>query len=173
MPTSAPGSSRRRCRHRRPGAPVAGSTAGFTLIELLIVIAIVALTTTMVALSLRDGQVQALEREADRLALLLETARADSRASGLPVWWRPADASADEPAGFRFIGLPAGSELPAQWLDAEVRAEVEGAEGGPLLALGPEALIGAQRVWLRLGERRIAVATDGLAPFEPQPGDAP
>lgn len=165
MPTSAPGSRRGgRLRRRRSGAPCA---RGFTLIELLIVIAIVALTTTLVALALRDGRVQTLEREADRLALLLETARAESRATGLPVWWRPADAAAAEPAGFRFVGLPADSGLPAQWLDAEVRAEVEGA---PLVVLGPEALIGAQRVWLSLGERRIAVATDGLAPFEPEGG---
>ncbi len=172
MPTSAPG-SRPACRgtHARPvdaGARRRG--AGFTLIELLIVIAIVALTTTLVALALRDGRVQTLEREADRLALLLETARAESRASGLPVWWRPADAAAAEAPGFRFVGLPTGSELPAQWLDAEVQAEIEGA---PVIALGPEALIAAQRVWLRLGDRRIAVATDGLAPFEPRPGESP
>ena len=46
-------------------------------------------------------------------------------------------------------------------------------DGDTRLTLGPEAIIGAQRVWLRLDERRIAVATDGLGPFEPQPGDAP
>ncbi len=158
MPTSVPGSRRRPGRQRR---------GGFTLIELLVVIAIVALTTSMVALSLRDGRVQRLEREADRLAMLLETARAESRASGLPVWWRPTgEPGSVEPRGFRFVGLPAALKLPTGWLDDEVQAEVD---GGRPLPLGPEALIGAQRVWLSLGDKRIAVATDGLAPFEVQP----
>lgn len=158
MPTSAPGSSRGGARQRR---------GGFTLVELLVVIAIVAMTTTMVVLALRDGRMQRLEREGDRLAMLLETARAESRVSGVPVWWRPADdPAAAGPPGFRFVGLPAGLKLPTEWLDDEIRAEVD---GGAPLPLGPEALIGAQRVWLRLDDRRIAVATDGLAPFEVQP----
>lgn len=152
MPTLAHGSS---------GA----AQRGFTLVELLVVVAIVALTTTLVALALRDSRAQALEREADRLVLLLETARAQSRASGLAVWWRPV--AATEAGGFRFVGLRAAQALPEHWLDAEVAAEIDGAA---LLELGPEALIGAQRVWLRLGERRIAVATDGLMPFAAQAG---
>lgn len=166
MPTSAPGSSRR--SRRRPARP--SRRAGFTLIELLIVIAIVAMTTTMIALSLRDGGSVALEREADRLATLLETARAESRASGLPVWWRlAAEPGVAATEAFVFVGLPASAKLPTRWLEPEVRAEIE---GGSALSLGPEALIEPRRVWLSLGERRIAVATDGLSPFEPQPVEA-
>ena len=112
----------------------------------------------------------ALGLEQNRLAMLLGTARAESRATGLPVWWRPADPTLAEEGGFSFVGLPAASRLPAGWLDADVQAEID---GDTRLTLGPEAIIGAQRVWLRLDERRIAVATDGLGPFEPQPGDAP
>ncbi len=152
MPTSALGSRDR----------------GFTLIELLIVVAILALTTTLVSLALRDSREQQLEREGQRLALLLETARAESRASGLPVWWVPA--APPEAAGFRFVGLGPKQVLPSQWLDPEVRAEVEGAAR---LQLGPEALIGAQRVRLRLGDRQLAVETDGLAPFDLRSGDTP
>ena len=62
---------------------------GFTLIELLIVIAIVALSVGLVALSLRDGQAAQLDEEAVRLAALFEMARAESRASGAPVRWAP------------------------------------------------------------------------------------
>jgi len=162
MPTSAPGNSGGRLRARRPD--------GFTLIELLIVIAIIALTTTMVALALRDSRLQTLEREADRLALLLDTARAESRASGLPVWWRPATDAGESGGGFRFVGLPAGIKLPTQWLDGDVHAELE---GEAMLPLGPEALIGAHRVWLSLGDKRVAVATDGLGPFETQAEGTP
>ncbi|GAB4126127.1 MAG: hypothetical protein Fur0014_23180 [Rubrivivax sp.] len=153
MPTSARGSERGR---------------GFTLIELLVVVAILALTTSLVSLALRDDDAQQLEREGLRLALLLETARAESRASGLPVWWQPAPAG--EAPGFRFVGLPESQPLPTQWLDAGVSASVDGAAR---LQLGPEAILAAQRVRLRRGEREVTVETDGLAPFAVREGEAP
>ncbi|MDP1535022.1 MAG: type II secretion system protein GspH, partial [Rubrivivax sp.] len=59
-------------------------------------------------------------------------------------------------------GLPAGLALPERWLDARVQAEVVGAAA---LTLGPEAIIPAQRVVLRLEGQRIELASDGLAPF--------
>jgi general secretion pathway protein H len=158
MPISAHGSSRFGSRQR-----------GFTLIELLIVVAILGLTTALVSLALRDSTEQQLEREGERLALLLETARAESRAAGLPVWWQPAPAG--EAPGFRFVGLTARQPLPSQWLEPQVQASAEGPEGAPRLQLGPEALIGPQRVRLRLGEREIAVETDGLAPFAARSGN--
>jgi general secretion pathway protein H len=147
---------------------------------LLIVVAIVALASTLATLALRDPDASALEREADRLSALLEAARAESRASGLAVRWVPAPASqageqAGEEAGeenaphFRFVGLPAALNLPQRWLTPQVQAEVVGARS---LLLGPEPLIGAQRVSLRLGDRRLTLDTDGLGPFEPQPADA-
>jgi general secretion pathway protein H len=37
--------------------------------------------------------------------------------------------------------------------------------GAAHLQLGPEPLIGAQRVVLRLSDQRLEVATDGLGPF--------
>lgn len=149
MPTSGPGSERRR------------RASGFTLIELLIVVAIIALTAGLVAVALRDGSEQRLERDGLRLALLMETARAESRASGLPVWWRPS--AEPEPAGFRFVGLQGAQTLPSAWLDPETRAEVDGAA---FVLLGPEAILAPQRVRLRLGDRQLLVATDGLGPFE-------
>ena len=65
--------------------------AGFTVLELLIVVAIVAMASAGVTLSLRDGKEVQLEREAERLVALLEAARARSqlrRAFGLMVWMR-------------------------------------------------------------------------------------
>ena len=197
MPTSAPGNRAGATSFATGawvGSPSTGRPAGrtfggegrqnrgrgFTLIELLIVVAIVALASTLATLALRDPDASALEREADRLSALLEAARAESRASGLAVRWVPAPASqageqAGEEAGeenaphFRFVGLPAALNLPQRWLTPQVQAEVVGARS---LLLGPEPLIGAQRVSLRLGDRRLTLATDGLGPFEPQPADA-
>ena len=192
MPTSAPGSRGGEASFaagawvgcpstRRPAGGAFGREArqnrgrGFTLIELLIVVAIVALASTLATLALRDPDASALEREADRLSALLEAARAESRASGLAVRWVPAPASQTVDAGeegaphFRFVGLPAALNLPQRWLTPQVQAEVVGARS---LLLGPEPLIGAQRVSLRLGDRRLTLATDGLGPFEPQTTDA-
>jgi general secretion pathway protein H len=150
-----------------PGSERILRSRGFTLIELLVVVAIVAMTASLVAVALRDGDELRLEREAQRLAVLLETARAESRATGLPVWWMPTPQG--EAPGFRFVGLPPSQPLPTAWLDDDTRADVLDNDA---VSLGPEALIGAQRVELRLGEQRLFVATDGLLPFAPANAEA-
>ena len=71
------------------------------------VVAIMALATAGVSLAMRDSAQTQLEREAQRLAALLESARAQSRASGVPVRWQPTE------TGFRFDGLPP-ENLPPQ-----------------------------------------------------------
>ncbi len=139
------------------------NSVGFTLLELLVVIAIIALGTVGVGLAMRDTGQVALEREAERLAALLEAARAQSRASGVAVRWRVT------PEGFVFDGLPVGS-LPTGWLEPGTRAQGATADGrsADALQLGPEPIIAAQQVQLTAEgppARSIGVATDGLRPF--------
>jgi general secretion pathway protein H len=55
---------------------------GFTLLELLVVLAIAAIGSAGVELAMRDGTQNQLEREAQRLAALLESARAQSQLMG-------------------------------------------------------------------------------------------
>ena len=159
MPMWGPGSSASAgmVRSRQPAR-------GFTLIELMVVVALVALTTGLVSLAVRDPQARQLEREAARLVALLEAARTEARSSSLDVQWLPQrrQESGDEAPDFRFMGLPAALALPARWLDREVWAEVIGARA---VRLGPEPLIGAQRIVLNLGDQRLVLATDGLGPF--------
>jgi general secretion pathway protein H len=137
---------------------------GFTLIELMVVVALIAISAGAIALALRDGAADRLEREGVRLAALLESARAEARATGVAVRFELA--AADDPSGanFRFVGLPAAAPPPARWLDAEVGAEIVGARA---LVLGPEPLLPPQAIVLRLGDQRLTLATDGLAPFAP------
>lgn len=134
---------------------------GFTLIELLVVVVLIAIASAVASLALRDPAATQLEHEAARLAALFEAARAEARASGIAVIWEPRT-DPEQELGFRFVGLPASGELPTRWLGSGVSAEVIGA---PAVVLGPEPLIGAQRVVLRLESRSLALATDGLGPF--------
>ncbi len=150
--TSAPGSD-------------TGRAGGFTLIELLVVVALIAITSATISLSLRDPSEVQLQREAQRLAALLETARAESRASGLLVRWIPkAVKSGDD---FRFEGLPATIHLPSRWLGEPVAVIIENTNvANPAVVLGPEPVIPAQRLRLQLGDQRIVLSTDGLSAFD-------
>ena len=133
-----------------------GRTGGFTLIELLVVVAIMAIATAGVGLALRDSSATGLERDAQRLAVLLESARAQSRMTGNPVLWRPTA------TGFSFEGL-GGPARPLGWLSSDVRAV-----GVGFVLLGPEPVIGPQRIRLVSSTeptRSLTLATDGVRPF--------
>ena len=138
----------------------ASSSRGFTLIELLVVISLMAIATAGISLAIRDDGSQQIEREAQRLATLLESARAQARSNGTRVVWQPVG------AGFRFDGLPPGTQLPSQWLQPGVQVQSR-----TPLVLGPEPLIPAQSVTIYLPQSAslpLRIATDGLRPFSVQ-----
>lgn len=147
--------------HRRTNL----NPAGFTLLELLVVVALIALSTAAVSLALRDSDSQTLEREAQRLVALLEAGRVQSRLQGVPVHWHT---TAD---GFRFEGVaptagqPDALDQPRRWLSPGLSARVIEPPNAQRLTLGPEPLIGAQRLLLQRGDVRLWIATDGLGAF--------
>ena len=150
--TSAPGS-----KARKPG--------GFTLIELLVVVALIAITSATISLALRDPAELQLQREGQRLAALLETARAESRASGLTVRWIPKGLKTGD--DFHFEGLPRSIQLPTRWLGEPVAVQIANASAvNPGLSLGPEPVIPAQSLRLQLGSQTLVLATDGLGAFD-------
>jgi general secretion pathway protein H len=162
MPTSAAGSRHRRRRTHE----IRGRTGGFTLLELLVVIAIIALATAGVGFAIRDSSQASLDREAERLAALLESARAQSRASGVVVRWRP---TPQGPGNFSFDGLPSGS-LPTRWLSDGISAQPMALGGVAIgaLQLGPDPIIAAQQVLITSEgppSRSLVIGTDGLRPF--------
>lgn len=162
MPTSAAG-------NKRLASGLAGGRrhrGGFTLIELLVVLAIIALATAGVGLALRDPGQEKLDREAERLSALLEAARAQSRASGIAVRWRP---TPQGPGSFVFDGLQPGT-LPTAWMSEGIMAQPLAGDGSAVMALqlGPEPIIAAQQVQLSSEgppARTLRIATDGLKPF--------
>jgi general secretion pathway protein H len=141
----------------------AGSNArrlacGFTLIELLVVLVLVGVATAGVSVAMRDSADTLLERDAHRLAAVLDAARAQARASSQAVVWRVQD------HGFAFDGLPQTSKLTAQkWSSPDIWAR----SAEPVL-LGPEPFIPAQFIEMRhqrMPALVLWVFTDGLRPF--------
>lgn len=148
----------------KPGTAHTQSQRGFTLLELLVVVSIVAIASAGVAFAMRDSAQTQTEREAQRLSALLESARAQSRTSGVAVVWR------STAEGFVFDGLPKGA-LPEHWLDRNTTVAP-----GSRLELGPEPIVGAQSVSLgNLQQSGVfwRVATDGLRPFSLQVAQRP
>lgn len=140
------------------------------MLELMVVVAIIAVAAGAISLALRDPTAQRLERDAQRLAALLESARAQARAAGVAVQWVPRRAGegpgADD-VDFRFVGLPASTPMPTQWLTPGVRARIDQRGGtAAVVLLGPEPMIPAQRIVLSLDDRQVALWTDGLRAFD-------
>ena len=134
------------------------------------VVAIIAVASGGVAFALRDSGQTQLEREAQRLVALLDAARAQSRATGVPVYWR-ADAG-----GFTFVGLPQMPTNPAQAASAAAPdasgtphtpwlAEGTSVQGSVVLTLGPEPIIERQQLVLLQGGQSLRIGTDGLRGF--------
>lgn len=132
---------------------------GFTLLELMVVIAIMAIATAGATLALRDGSVTALEREAQRLAAVLEAGRSLSRTTGLTVHWQPST------EGFTMTGTSATEKDKLQpWLTTGTTAQPS--DNRSFVLLGPEPIIPAQSITLGLDGRSLRISTDGLRPFK-------
>lgn len=155
MPTSAAGSNAlcallpvKRYGRWRDG--------GFTLIELLVVISLIAIATATASLALRDSASTALEREAQRMAAMLESLRAQSRANDVPATVHFTN------LGMVVTGLSNEPDI-RPWSTPHTLAISNEA-----IVLGPEPLLPAQTITLQNTSQpslRISVLTDGLHPW--------
>jgi general secretion pathway protein H len=151
------------CPPRSPGAVGPNPNArGFTLIEMMVVLALVALVSGVVALSIRPSPQQQLGREAERLALWLEAVRSQSRGLGQIMQVR-VDASGAQILGPRSDTSP-GARLSWLYDDTLPVAVVT-------LTLGPEPILPPQQLLLTSrtdGRTRVQVGTRGLGPWAAQ-----
>ena len=151
----------------RPPVRGALSQYGFTLLELLVVIAVIALGTAGVALAMRDSGQTLVEREATRLAALLDAARSQSRATGRMVTWTVTLDDKNQSV-MRWSGLRHKEPLPTNWLSPLTQA----VDAKPLI-LGPDPVIAPQRLRLAIGKDTRDVVTDGVGVFAVETPDKP
>lgn len=139
---------------------MSAKAAGFTLLELLVVLAIIAIASGAVVLSLRDSPQTRLQAEAERLIAVLEASRADARASNTAMRWHADD------KGFQVHTLPAtGPALQNMaWLH-------KGTQASPTdLLISAEPVQARSRLTLSHDSgARLTIGTDGAAAFKVLP----
>ena len=144
---------------------------GFTLMELMVVVAIIAIASAGVMMAVPDASATALEREALRLSALLDSARAQSRASGLAITWKPTAGGFEFEGAAKIKNSNTGEmedvvKYPKTWLNMETTVDASSR-----LALGPEPVIAQQELVLRHADRSLTLSTDGIRPFAVKSSD--
>lgn len=143
---------------------------GFTLIEMLAVIAIIAVLSVMLIGVAAPGEAALADREARRLAALLELGLAEARASGQGIAWSP------ERAGYSFwhrtddgewVLFPDSSIYRRRSFEGktelrDVLLEGRGLRVGERLQLLPYGLRGAFELTVAGGDARIVLRGGAL-----------
>ncbi|MGF6569977.1 general secretion pathway protein H [Paraburkholderia sp. GAS333] len=100
LPRAASAAARRSRDPRNPGnAHMSGGrrrAAGFTLLEMMVVLLIAGILVSLTALTMTRNPRTDLNEEAQRLALLFESAGDEAQVRAKPIAWQPLD------NGFRF-----------------------------------------------------------------------
>lgn len=142
------------------------TSQGFTLIELLVVLVIVVSVVKGVGMAVVNRGSDSLDREAQRLAAVLEVARAQAQVSGTEI---RVDISTD---GFSVTRESVHEAVPSTqstpWLSQGTIGKVSGKLGATSIQLGPEPFIDAQEIVLtniNVPSESVKLMTDGVGPF--------
>jgi len=143
---------------------------GFTLIEILAVVAIIAVLSLILAGVAAPGEATLAEREARRLAALLELGLTEARTSGQAVAW------SQEPAGYAFwhkagddewVGFADSSIYRRRSFEGktelrDVLLDGRGLRPGERLELLPYGLRGTLELTIAGGEARFVLRGGAL-----------
>jgi general secretion pathway protein H len=145
---------------------------GFTLLELLVVLVIVGLTMGFVTVNMMQGERQALQNDAQRVALLLQLARDEAIVRNRPIAF---EADSER---YRFL-VRDGSSWTALSQEELLRerefnrtpvtlsiSPANVAESNPLrIVFGREPVDKAFVLTLATGESSVAIRADGIGHF--------
>ena len=180
--------------NKRPAAGRCSGQDGFTLVELLVVLLVMSLVTGLAALAIPHGRSDALQREGDRLAALLDAARDRAAAEGVPLAWAPSHNGytfvQPGPQGWTPVNAPPLAAHRWAWDGADAAPPPAGpppatgptihADGITIVARGGVGAPGAAPGWLvfgaepvsppmevtlRAADSQVTVSSDGISPF--------
>ncbi|WDD95821.1 GspH/FimT family pseudopilin [Burkholderia sp. FERM BP-3421] len=152
-----------------PGAR--GRARGFTLLEMLVVLVIAGLLVSLASLSMRRNPRTDLREEAQRLALLFESAGDEAQVRARPIAWQPTE------HGFRFDVRTADGWRPLRddllrprgWDGGVTGAAIDypGSDTQPeRVVFGTEAIDTPVRVTLYSSVGSIAIVGTGNGRYE-------
>ncbi len=155
-----------------PTSSKAHPSSGFTLIELLIVVFIIALSSAVAVMSLRPSHNQQNLQNAQQLAALLDSTRANARAEKTPMLWM-----CDQSGLSVQVALPTLPILPSSAQAKHYNWQSGSAYCDPAQGvIGPEPIVKAQSINVynsSLSSKEssdvntaVQIATDGLGPFK-------
>ncbi len=147
--------------------------AGFTLLELLLVIVIAGITLGLVSFNAMPSAQQTLQKEAQRIALLMQLARDEAIVRDRPIAFEAA------PYGYRFVLREGNGWKPLEQEDIlrersferpPVALSIEpatAAAGNPLrIVFGREPVDKPFVLTLAAGNGRVAIHADGVGHYE-------
>lgn len=151
----------------------ARSFAGFTLLEALVALAIVGAVSSLVVVSATPSDASLAEREARRLAVLLELALSEARAGARPIAWSY-DAEGytfwkESPTG-EWRAFPDTSPYRRRTLPARVevraaRADAVALAAGERVVMRPYGLPAHLTVTFAAGRARVVMKGHALGPM--------
>ena len=144
--------------------------AGFTLIEILVVMVIISIIVALAAVRFGQSDVDTLQRESERLSLLLEAARDEAIASGSTMGFTP------ESNGYRFWiqntetgWQPVADgevlrlrELPTPLLLEDIQVNLQALVAGSRIVFSPSGVNAPFSLTLRAGLDTRTLRADAL-----------